>query len=94
MYKFRYFFLLAFFFTNSVSAQIKLPTYPDSSFSTYYLQKASFAASLPDTKNDIVFIGNSITDGAVWSELFNDVHVKSRGFSGDVTSGLSRGFRI
>lgn len=83
--------LLSFFIGNAFS-QIKLPTYPDSSFSTYYLQKASFAASLPDTKNDIVFIGNSITDGSIWSELFNDVHVKSRGFSGDVTSGLIKRF--
>ena len=88
----RYFFLLTIFFTNPVSAQIKFPVYPDSLFSTYYLQKASFAENLPETKNDIVFIGNSITDGAVWSELFNDTHVKSRGFSGDVTSGLIKRF--
>jgi hexosaminidase len=88
----RYLFLFIIFFANSLAAQIKLPAYPDSSFSNYYLQKASFASSLPDTKNDIVFIGNSITDGAVWSELFGDVHVKSRGFSGDVTSGLIKRF--
>lgn len=75
----RYFFLFTIFFTNSVSTQIKFPVYPDSLFSSYYLQKASFVKSLPDTKNDIVFTGNSITDGAVWSELFNDTHVKSRG---------------
>jgi len=84
----RYFFILLIFFTNSASAQVKLPVYPDSLFSTYYLQKASFAESLPDTKNDIVFIGNSITDCAVWCELFNDIHVKSRGFSGDFTLRL------
>jgi len=83
--------LLSFFISNAFS-QIKLPVYPDSLFSIYYLQKASFAESLPDTKSDIVFIGNSITDGAVWSELFNDIHVKSRGFSGDVTSGLIKRF--
>jgi lysophospholipase L1-like esterase len=73
---------------NPVSAQVKLPVNEDSLFSTYYQQKASFAASLPVTKGDIVFLGNSITDGAVWSELFNDVRVKSRGFSGDVTAGV------
>src|SRR6185437_2070544 len=88
----RYLFLFIIFFANFLAAQIKLPAYPDISFSNYYLQKASFASSLPDTKNDIVFIGNSITDGAVWSELFGDVHVKSRGFSGDVTSGLIKRF--
>lgn len=88
----RYFFIVLVFFTNSASSQVKLPVYPDSLFSTYYLQKASFAENLPDTKNDIVFIGNSLTDGAIWSELFNDMHVKSRGFSGDVTSGLIKRF--
>lgn len=80
------------FISPNVFAQITLPVYPDSLFSTYYQQKASFAASLPVSKDDIVFIGNSITDGAIWSELFNDIHVKSRGFSGDVTAGLIHRF--
>ncbi len=84
--------VVVFFISLNVSAQIKLPVYPDSLFSTYYQQKASFAASLPETKGDIVFIGNSITDGAIWSELFQDIHVKSRGFSGDVTAGLINRF--
>ncbi|HXS55645.1 MAG TPA: family 20 glycosylhydrolase [Hanamia sp.] len=69
-------------------AQIKLPVYNDSSFSTYYWQKSSFAKSLSATNGDIVFLGNSITDGAEWSELFNDLNVKSRGISGDVTAGI------
>ncbi|HEY9341226.1 MAG TPA: family 20 glycosylhydrolase [Hanamia sp.] len=77
---------------NPVSAQVKLPVIEDSLFSTYYQQKASFAASLPVTKGDIVFLGNSITDGAIWSELFNDIQVKSRGFSGDVTAGVINRF--
>jgi len=85
-------FVVFSFISLSLSAQITLPVYPDSLFSTYYQQKASFAASLSDTKGDIVFIGNSITDGAVWSELFHDVHVKSRGFSGDITAGLIHRF--
>jgi hexosaminidase len=80
------------FMSLDVSAQIALPVYPDSLFSTYYQQKASFAASLPASKDDIVFIGNSITDGAIWSELFNDIRLKSRGFSGDVTAGLIHRF--
>ncbi len=35
-----------------------------------------------------LFVGNSITDGAEWSELFNDLHIKNRGISGDNTSGI------
>ena len=85
-------FVVLSFIAFKLTAQIKLPVYPDSIFSTYYQQKSSFAASLPVTKNDIIFIGNSITDGAIWSELFNDVRVKSRGFSGDVTGGVINRF--
>ena len=30
----------------------------------------------------VVFMGNSITDGCEWAELFNNRHVKNRGISG------------
>jgi len=69
-------------------AQIHLPQYPDSLFPTYYHQRVTHFRSLPQTAGDVVFIGNSITDGGEWSELFNDVKVKNRGISGDVTAGV------
>ncbi|MDQ3279044.1 MAG: hypothetical protein M3Q06_12005, partial [Bacteroidota bacterium] len=69
-------------------AQIRLPQYPDSLFSTYYHQRVTHFKSLPKTTGDILFLGNSITDGGEWSELFNDVKVKNRGISGDVTAGV------
>jgi len=58
-------------------------------FSThYYLQKSVFE-SLPDEEEgEIIFLGNSITAGGHWSELFNDLKVKNRGISGDVTAGI------
>lgn len=56
--------------------------------STYYLQRKSLFEKLPDTGHEIVFLGNSITDGCNWSELFNDLRVKNRGISGDVTDGV------
>jgi lysophospholipase L1-like esterase len=40
---------------------------------------------LPRTKGDIIFLGNSITDGGEWNELFNDLSIKNRGISGDRT---------
>ncbi len=73
---------------SQLTAQVKLPAYPDSLFTTYYHQRCSLFSSLPVTSNDIVFIGNSITDGAEWSELFNDIHIKNRGISGDITAGI------
>jgi lysophospholipase L1-like esterase len=69
-------------------AQSGIPHYPDSLFSTYYHQRATHFKTLPQTQNDIIFVGNSITDGGNWSELFGDIHIKNRGISGDVTKGV------
>jgi len=60
----------------------------DRHFSTFYYQRASLLESLPVSSKDIVFLGNSITNGGEWSELFNDKHVKNRGISGDVAMGV------
>jgi hexosaminidase len=62
--------------------------YPDSLFSTYYHQRVSHFKTLPHSSNDIVFLGNSITDGAEWGELFDNDHIKNRGISGDVSAGV------
>ena len=56
-------------------------------YSTYYYQRTSLFEQLPTSSDDILFIGNSITDGGEWSELFQDPHVKNRGISGDTTWG-------
>lgn len=80
-------FLLSGFCVNTI-AQIKLPAYADTIFSTYYRQRVSHFETLPQTKGDIIFLGNSITDGGEWSELFADLRVKNRGISGDVTAGV------
>ena len=62
-------FLLLFTWLTAVTLyaqQNKSPKY-----STYYYQRASLFESLPVTSEDIIFIGNSITDGGEWHELFN-----------------------
>jgi lysophospholipase L1-like esterase len=46
------------------------------------------AAYLPVSNRDIIFLGNSINDGSEWYELFNDIRVKNRGISGDITTGI------
>ncbi len=71
-----------------LSAQVILPAYPDSLFPTYFHQRVSLFNALPNTKDDVIFFGNSITDGGEWSELFNDLKVKNRGINGDVTAGI------
>ena len=56
--------------------------------SEYNYQKRSLFEQLPIRGNDIVFLGNSITDGGEWAELFNNRHVKNRGISGDRSSWM------
>ena len=73
---------------KSLLAQVGKPKYPDSLFSTYYHQRLTLFQSLPQTKGDIIFVGNSITDGGEWSELFDDKRIKNRGISGDITAGV------
>ena len=59
-----------------------------SDFSTYYYQKKSLFELLPNTENEIIFLGNSITDGGEWVELFGNQNIKNRGISGDITDGV------
>lgn len=51
--------------------------------SEYNYQRRSLFEQLPIRGNDIVFLGNSITDYGEWQELFNNRHIKNRGISGD-----------
>ncbi len=67
----------------------------NSKFSTYYEQRKSLFEVLPDTKNEIIFLGNSITDGSEWCELLQNPRVKNRGISGDTSEGvLNRLYQI
>ena len=57
-------------------------------YSTFYYQRATLFEELPVTSSDIIFLGNSITNGAEWAELFKNKHVKNRGISGDTSDRL------
>lgn len=72
----------------STQGQTTFQSWPDSLFSTYYHQRASLFKVMPKSSEDIVFLGNSITDGGAWDELFPDENVKNRGISGDHTIGI------
>ena len=73
--------LLAILFTQLSGAQTQ-------KYSTFYMQRASLFSKLTITSKDIVFIGNSITNGAEWNELFPQKRVKNRGISGDTSEGV------
>lgn len=56
--------------------------------STFYYQRATLFEVLPTSKSDIIFLGNSITNGGEWAELLRNPHAKNRGISGDTTQGV------
>lgn len=56
--------------------------------STFYYQRATLFEALPTSKSDIIFLGNSITNGGEWAELLRNPHAKNRGISGDTTQGV------
>ncbi|WEK18057.1 MAG: GDSL-type esterase/lipase family protein [Candidatus Pedobacter colombiensis] len=76
--------LLALPFYGSSQEQVVI----DSSYiNGHYLQRLEFFKKVPKQKNEIVFLGNSITEGGKWQELIPNKHVVNRGISGDVTFG-------
>jgi lysophospholipase L1-like esterase len=48
---------------------------------------SSFEA-FPLVPDDIVFLGDSITEGGPWEELFPDLRVRNRGIGGDTSEGV------
>jgi lysophospholipase L1-like esterase len=80
------FFILSFI---GVSIVIKAQQSYDSSFHFYYYdQKLSMFEQMPTPKNCIVWLGDSITDGGEWSELFPNYNTMNRGISSDNTFGI------
>ncbi|WP_299756528.1 GDSL-type esterase/lipase family protein [uncultured Pontibacter sp.] len=54
---------------------------------TYQVQVDQFRA-YPNSRKDIIFLGNSLTAHPNWSELLELKHAKNRGISGDITFGV------
>lgn len=57
-------------------------------YTDYYYQRKSLFAELPVTSEDIVFFGNSLTNGGRWHEIFDNPNIKNRGIVGDIVQGL------
>lgn len=54
----------------------------------FYGQRASLFEQLPVDSTNIVFFGNSLTNGCEWHELLRNPKVINRGISGDIVQGL------
>lgn len=74
--------------TTAPSAMKATPRW-DSTFrpNNYHL-KADLFKSFPDSKKDVIFLGNSITAGVDWNELLGMKNARNRGISGDITFGV------
>jgi lysophospholipase L1-like esterase len=83
----RHFLTLAIAATMACTMFAQAPQFTET---TYYRQRASLFEQLPVDKEDVIILGNSITDGGEWGELFGDLHFKNRGISGDVIEGVKR----
>lgn len=57
-------------------------------YTELYYQRASLFEILPVDSTDIVFVGNSLTHGCEWHELFGMPNIKNRGINGDVVQGV------
>lgn len=81
--------------TSSTTAYDKYPpldidiSYHGEWTKTHYPKRIKDFMNDPLNKNEIVFLGNSITEqGGQWSEKFGSTIVRNRGISGDVTEGV------
>ena len=75
-------------YPSLLAATLLLSPLPADARSEYWHQRVTLFDLLPVEPGDIVFLGNSITDGGEFTELFNNPDIKNRGISSDVISGV------
>ena len=54
----------------------------------HYVERIASFKNQPVVTGKIMFLGNSITEGADWIKLLKDSTVINRGISGDITFGI------
>lgn len=57
-------------------------------YGVFYYQRSSLFDALPVYSDDIIMLGNSLTNGCEWHELLEMPNVKNRGISSDVIQGV------
>jgi lysophospholipase L1-like esterase len=72
--------LLGRYFTSNNTRPVR--------FSSYYLDRKSLFERIPQSINDIVFLGDSLIERCEWSEILENPNIKNRGISGDSLYGM------
>ena len=73
---------------------LALPSYAQKTWDTipnmpqHYLERIAIFKNEPIVTGKIIFLGNSITEGANWKKLLKDSTIVNRGVSGDITFGV------
>ena len=60
----------------------------NSVYRIHYETKLSFFRSMPNEANEIIFLGDSLTELCDWNELLGKNNLKNRGIDGDVINGV------
>lgn len=76
------------FFSSFISLNAQHQNIDSTYANSYYKGRMEVFQSLPETKNAVVFLGNSITERGHWNELLQDMVVMNRGIGGDNTFGV------
>lgn len=54
----------------------------------FYIERMEYFRQNPLEKNQIIFLGNSLTQGGKWQEYFPNQRIANRGIVGDNTDGI------
>jgi lysophospholipase L1-like esterase len=54
---------------------------------SYFQNKDEIFRTMPNDSNEIIFLGNSLTENFEVTEIFKDLRIKNRGIQGDLTIG-------
>lgn len=75
-------------YTLAIASLVLLSCASANARSEYWEQRVTLFNLLPVEEDDIVFLGNSITDGSEFHEIFYNPNIKNRGINSDVISGV------
>lgn len=73
-----------------LSLLASLSCFGQTEFTPFYYQRATLFDILPVDSTNIVFLGNSLTNGCEWHELLGMPEAVNRGISGDIVEGVEK----